>query len=106
MTISASEALLVQVVRAIADARIKTDKIDSATLAHLLRAYLIPVAYAPSKAIRAVKRVLRQRMFLVRVQTMVKNRLRALLSQHAVQTPTVVVSPPKTAVKRSGTGDC
>src|SRR3990170_5347924 len=38
-------------VRAIADARIKTDKIDSETLAHLLRADLIPVAYAPCKEV-------------------------------------------------------
>src|ERR1700737_345653 len=44
-------------VRAIAAARIKTDKIDSQTLAHLLRADLIPAAYAPSKDVRAVKRV-------------------------------------------------
>lgn len=76
-------------VRAIADARIKSDTIDSQTLAHLLRADLIPEAYAPSKEVRAVKRVLRQRMFFVRVQTMVKNRLRALLSQHAVVLPDV-----------------
>lgn len=76
-------------VRAIADARIKTDKIDSETLAHLLRADLIPEAYAPSKDVRAIKRVLRQRLFLVRVQTMVKNRIRALLSQHAVALPDV-----------------
>ncbi len=74
-------------VRAIADARIKTDTIDSRTLAHLLRADLIPAAYAPSKEIRAVKRVLRQRMFLVRLQTMLKNRIHALLSQHSVVLP-------------------
>ena len=74
-------------VRAIADARIKTDKIDSETLAHLLRSNLIPAAYAPSKGIRAVKRVLRQRMFLVRVQTMMKNRIHALLSQHSLEPP-------------------
>ena len=78
-----------QKVRAIADARIKTDTIDSATLAHLLRADLIPEAYAPSKEVRAIKRVLRQRMFLVRVQTMVKNRVRALLAQHAIAVPEV-----------------
>lgn len=76
-------------VRAIADARIKTDKIDSETLAHLLRADLIPAAYAPSKDVRAIKRVLRQRLFFVRVQTMVKNRIWALLSQHAVELPEV-----------------
>ncbi len=78
-----------QKVRAIAEARIKTDAIDSATLAHLLRADLIPEAYAPSKEVRAIKRVLRQRMFFVRVQTMVKNRIRALLAQHAVAVPEV-----------------
>ena len=78
-----------QKVRAIAEARIKTDAIDSATLAHLLRADLIPEAYAPSKRVRAIKRVLRQRMFFVRVQTMVKNRIRALLTQDAVAVPNV-----------------
>jgi len=74
-------------VRAIAEARIKTDKIDSETLAHLLRADLIPKAYAPSKDTRAIKRVLRQRLFLVQLRTMVKNRVRALLAQHAVEAP-------------------
>lgn len=76
-------------VRAIAEARIKTDRIDSETLAHWLRADLIPKAYAPSKDARAVKRVLRQRMFFVRVRTMLKNRIRALLSQHAIVFPDV-----------------
>ena len=76
-------------VRAIAEARIKTDKIDSETLAHLLRADLIPAAYAPSKEVRAIKRVLRQRLFLVRVRTMVKNRIGALLAQHSVERPEV-----------------
>jgi transposase len=74
-------------VRAIAEARIKTDKIDSETLAHLLRADLIPRAYAPSKDTRAIKRVLRQRLFLVQLRTMVKNRIRALLAQHTVELP-------------------
>jgi transposase len=74
-------------VRAIAEARIKTDKIDSAILAHLLRADLIPEAYAPNRSIRAVKRVLRQRLFLVRMRTMLKNRIHALLVQHSVERP-------------------
>ena len=76
-------------VRAIAEARIKTDKIDSETLAHLLRADLIPQAYAPSREVRATKRVLRQRMFMVRVRTMLKNRIKALLAQHEVTPPKV-----------------
>ena len=76
-------------VRAIAEARIKTDKIDSEILAHLLRADLIPKAYAPSKEVRAVKRVLRQRLFLVQLRTMVKNRIRALLTQHSIELPKI-----------------
>jgi hypothetical protein len=54
-----------------------------------LRADLIPKAYAPSKEARAAKRVLRQRMFLVRLQTMVKNRVWALLWQHGIEPPPV-----------------
>jgi transposase len=71
--------------RVIAEARIKTDKIDAEMLARLLRADLIPAAHAPTKEVRAVKRGLRQRLFLVRVQTMVKNRIGALRSRHTVQ---------------------
>src|SRR5579872_3634371 len=76
-------------VRAIASARIKTDAIDSQILAHLLRTNLIPAAHAPSREVRAIRRVLRRRMFLVRLQTMVKNRIQALLSQHTVERPPV-----------------
>jgi hypothetical protein len=36
-------------VKAIADAKIKTDKIDATVLAHLLRADLVPQAWAPSE---------------------------------------------------------
>jgi transposase len=76
-------------VRAISEARIKTDKIDSKILAHLLRADLIPEAYACSAEIRATKRVLRQRMFLVRIKTMLKNRVHALVHQHDLKKPDV-----------------
>lgn len=48
-------------VRAIPDARIKTDKIDS-EMAHLLRADLIPAAYARPKDVRAIKRLVGQRL--------------------------------------------
>ena len=50
---------------------------------------MIPEAYAPSKDVRAVKRVLRQRMFLVQVRTMVKNRVASLLAQHSFSRPDV-----------------
>jgi len=69
-------------VRAIAEAKIKTDKIDAQTLAHLLRCDLIPAAHVPSKDARMLKNLLRHRMFLVMVQTMTKNRIGVLLDRH------------------------
>lgn len=69
-------------VKAIAEAKIKTDKIDARSLAHLLRADLIPTSYVPKLETRRIKNVLRQRMFFVRIQTMVKNRIQAILDRH------------------------
>jgi transposase len=66
-------------VRAIAEARIKTDRIDSRILAHLLRCDLLPTAYVRPKEQRLAQQVLRQRMFLVRLRTMVKNRMHVLI---------------------------
>jgi transposase len=69
-------------VRAIAEARIKTDKISADILCDLLRSDLLPEAYVPSKETREAKNILRQRMFFVRVQTMVKNRIYTILDRH------------------------
>ncbi|MCM8793464.1 MAG: transposase, partial [Candidatus Omnitrophica bacterium] len=70
-------------VKAIAEAKIKTDKIDSKILAHLLRTELIPEAYVPSKQTRKAKDILRQRMFFIRLRTMVKNRIFMILDRHS-----------------------
>jgi transposase len=69
-------------VRVIAEAKVKTDRIDSRMLAHLLRADLIPAAYVPGPETREQRRRLRQRMFLVRLSTMVKNRVHTLVDRH------------------------
>ncbi|MDL1966195.1 MAG: hypothetical protein LWW90_05905 [Candidatus Desulfofervidus auxilii] len=53
--------------RAIAEARIKTDSIDSNTLAHLLRSGLIPKAYTPGFETRDLRNLLRFRIALVKV---------------------------------------
>lgn len=71
-------------VRAIADAKIKNDKIDSKVLADLLRANLIPEAYAPSKETRYKKSVLRYRASLVSLRTSVKNKIHAILARNHV----------------------
>lgn len=69
-------------VRAIAEAKIKTDRIDAKILANLLRADLVPNAYVPGKSTREVKKVLRQRMFFVRLMTMTKNRIHTIIDMH------------------------
>jgi transposase len=70
-------------VRAIAEARVKTDRIDSKILAHLLRCDLLPTAYVRPREQRLSQQVLRHRMFLVRVRTMVKNRIHVLIDRQA-----------------------
>jgi len=67
---------------AIAGAKVKTDKIDAATLAHLLRCDLIPKAHVASPSARVLKNLLRHRMFLVKLQTMAKNRIHVLIDRH------------------------
>lgn len=85
-------------VKAIAEAKIKTDKIDSTTLAHLLRCDLLPEAYVPTKPARDARQVLRQRMFFVRVQTMLKNRIRGIIDKH----PEVGESPREELFGKTG----
>lgn len=74
-------------VKAIAQARIKTDSIDSCTLAQLLRGDLIPCVHVPGRETRQMKNILRQRLFLVRLRTMVKNRIHMLLDRNHVVLP-------------------
>ncbi|WP_322790890.1 IS110 family transposase [Rhizobium indigoferae] len=73
-------------VKAIADAKIKTDKIDATVLAHLLRADLVPEAWAPSERSRDLRVALRERMFYVRLRTMTKNRIATVFDRYPEQT--------------------
>ena len=74
-------------VKAIASAKIKTDTIDARTLAELLRANLIPDVYVPSKDIRHQKDILRQRCWLVKLRTMLKNRIHQIINRNHIQPP-------------------
>jgi transposase len=68
-------------IKAIAKAKIKTDKRDSLTLAHLLRMNYIPEVFRRSHENRQAQRVLRHRVFYVQMRTRIKNRIRVLLAQ-------------------------
>jgi len=68
--------------KAIAYARVKTDKVDSVTLAHLLRGDLLPLSYVPEKPVRLNRELLRYRASLVKVQTGIKNKTHTILAKN------------------------
>ena len=67
--------------RLIADAQIKTDRLDAFALGTLLRGNLVARAHIPGKATRARKNLLRQRLYWARLRTMLRNRVHALLDR-------------------------
>jgi transposase len=68
--------------KAIASARLKNDKVDAHILAQLLRADLRPEAWIAPPAVRQLRAVLRLRIGLVRLRTLLRNRIHAVLADH------------------------
>lgn len=68
-------------VRAIADARIKSDKIDAGILADLLRSDMIPQSYIPPQEIRYLRELVRHRIRLVRRRSRLKLHVRDILTK-------------------------
>ena len=58
--------------------QVKTDPIDARKLAELLRTNLLPRVWVPSVEVRARRKLLRGRAYLVRVRTQLKNRIHGL----------------------------
>jgi transposase len=73
--------------RLIAEARIKTDKVDARILAQLVRADMLPLCYVPSKKQRERRQFIRHRIQLVKMRTGVKNRIHTLLDRHGLRSP-------------------
>ena len=74
-------------VKAIAYAKVKTDKVDALTLAQLLRADLIPPAHMVSPELRPLRDLLRTRLHLVEKRTSAKNSVERLLEKYNVVRP-------------------
>jgi transposase len=66
---------------------LKNDKVDAATLAQLLRADLLPEAWIAPHQIRWQRALLRHRFHLVRLRTLVRNRIHAILADHGADRP-------------------
>ena len=73
--------------KAIASARLKNDKVDAATLAQLLRADQLPEAWIAPPEVRQLRALLRHRAQLVRLRTLLRNRVHAVLADHGYGRP-------------------
>lgn len=72
-------------VKAIANAKIKNDKVDSEILAQLLKADLIPKSYVPQKKVRELRQVVRHRRVLVKHRTKLKNSIHCILRKKNIK---------------------
>ncbi|HUI74153.1 MAG TPA: IS110 family transposase [Terriglobales bacterium] len=74
-------------VRAIAEAKIKTDKVDSRVLAELLRCSYLPVVWQPDAETQRLRRLTHRRAALVSDRTRLKNRLHSILHHGLIPLP-------------------
>src|SRR3712207_288627 len=71
-------------VRLIADAKVKTDRIDATVLAQLYASGFLPEAWIPDERTAAMRRRVTRRTQLVRQRTRLKNTVRSILHAHLI----------------------
>lgn len=72
--------------RAIAEAKVKTDKVDARILAQLLAADFLPETWVADDQTRRRRRLVARRVHLVKQRTRLKNQVHAILSRNLVPT--------------------
>lgn len=72
--------------RAIAEAKVKTDKVDARILAQLLAADFLPETWVADDRTRMRRRLVARRTHLVKQRTRLKNQVHAILSRNLVPT--------------------
>ena len=80
-------------IRAIAQAKIKTDKIDALVLAHLLRLGYLPEVWIPDVETRQLRLQTTERSCLTASRTRLKNRIHAILNQRLLAAPAPLFTP-------------
>ncbi len=68
--------------RAIAEAKVKTDKVDACVLAELLAAGYLPGIWRPDEDLQALRRLVARRSGIVRERTRLKNQVQAILHRN------------------------
>jgi transposase len=71
--------------KAIAAARLKNDRVDAERLALLLRGDLLPTVWIPPATLREARELVRHRIQLVWLRSVVRNRLQAMLARRNLQ---------------------
>lgn len=75
--------------RAIAEAKVKTDRVDARILAQLLAADFLPGTWLPDERTRMLRRLSAHRAQLVRGRIRVKNQIQAVLHRNMLPRPPV-----------------
>jgi transposase len=78
--------------KAIAKAKVKTDKVDAAVLSHLLRLGYLPEVWQPDRSTRDLREWTSRRSRIVGQRTAVINRLRSTLAQRLLDCPYLITS--------------
>lgn len=73
--------------KAIASAKIKTDKVDALVLAQLLRCDFLPAVWTPDTPTREQRNLASRRSALTRQSIALKNRIHSVLHQRLIQAP-------------------
>ena len=73
--------------KAIAEAKVKTDKVDAVVLAQLLRTDFLPDVWRPNQHTRELRHLTTRRASLISDRTRLKNRLHAVLHQRLIHCP-------------------
>jgi transposase len=73
-----------QKTRAIAEAKVKTDKVDAEVLAQLLAADYLPAVWLPDDETHALRRQVARRAHIVRQRTRLKNQVQSILHRNLV----------------------
>ena len=79
--------------KAIAQAKVKTDKVDACVLAQLLRCGYLPEVWPPDLGTQRLRELCGRRSALVGQRTALRNRIHSVLAMRLVETPHRLFSP-------------
>jgi len=79
--------------KAIAQAKVKTDKVDAHVLAQLLRCDFLPEVWQPDEATRRLRELTGRRSALVGQRTAMRNRIHSVLAMRLINAPARLFSP-------------